>query len=170
LTTEVALGDGGVLAVDQSLTQDRVVGLRAKKIDEETIVEVAFVEATLAGAWRTIEKMMSADNTLQLAIGAGLEIQLPAKLKPKTTTVGHREMTKWTAIVRQMIKENRVKHHGELLLNEHVARAVPVKHQAGLTLSSTRSPGAIELARCLVFAVAMSSRPVAPKRAAFASS
>lgn len=170
LTTDIELGSGGVLAVDQSLNQDRVVGLRAKKIGDETIVEVAFVEATLAGAWNRIEKLMESDAALQLAIGAGLEIQLPAKLKSRTTTVGHREMTKWTAIVRQMIKENRVKHHGELLLNEHVARAVPVKMQSGLSLSSTRSPGAIELARCLVFAVAMSSRPVAPKRAVFASS
>ena len=57
------------------------------------------------------------------------------------------------------IVENRIGQTGEKLLAEHVERAVMIKHQGSVALSSTRSPGPIELARCMVWAAALESRP-----------
>ena len=75
--------------------------------------------------------------------------------------VGNREMMRWTQTARSAIIEQRVRHDGSALLSQHVERAVSVKNQGSLTLSSIRSPGPIELARCLVFAVSMVHKPVA---------
>ena len=55
--------------------------------------------------------------------------------------------------------ENRVGHRGENALAEHISRAVAVKTQAGVALSSQKSPGPIELARCFIWAAAVASRP-----------
>ena len=57
-----------------------------------------------------------------------------------------------------MILEGRLVHTGEVMLAEHVQRAVAVKVAASLVLSSQRSPGPIELARCMVWAAALASR------------
>jgi hypothetical protein len=45
------------------------------------------------------------------------------------------------------------------VLAEHVNRAVGVKTAQGYVVSSQKSPGPIELARCLIWAVALVSRP-----------
>ena len=73
--------------------------------------------------------------------------------------VGNRELMRWTQVARSAIIESRVRHDGSALLGQHVERAVAVKNQGALTLSSVRSPGPIELARCLVFAVSMVNKP-----------
>jgi len=62
-------------------------------------------------------------------------------------------------MVRQLINEGRVNHTGETMLAEHVGRAVAVKTPGSIALSSTKSAGPIELARCLVWAVGLSARP-----------
>jgi hypothetical protein len=58
-----------------------------------------------------------------------------------------------------LIVENKVGHRGEASLAEHVERAVMVKHQGSLAVSTTRSPGDITLARCMIWAVALESKP-----------
>jgi hypothetical protein len=73
--------------------------------------------------------------------------------------VGNRELQRWTAAARAAIIEKRIVHDGSTLLAQHVERAVAVKNQGAVTLSSLRSPGPIELARCLVFCVAMVAKP-----------
>jgi hypothetical protein len=45
------------------------------------------------------------------------------------------------------------------MLAEHIQRAVAVRSQGSVALSSQRSPGPIELARLAVWAVALASRP-----------
>ena len=53
-------------------------------------------------------------------------------------------------------------HTGQHALAEQVARAVASYMDGGIALCSAKSRGAIELARCLVFAVGAALRPVAP--------
>jgi hypothetical protein len=58
-----------------------------------------------------------------------------------------------------MINEKLLWHTGEQMLAEHVQRAVAVRSQNSIALSSQRSPGPIELARCLVWSAALAVRP-----------
>jgi len=58
-----------------------------------------------------------------------------------------------------MIHEGKVVHSGETTLAEHVARAVLAKSNGQIVLSSQKSPGPIELARCLIWTVALASAP-----------
>jgi hypothetical protein len=75
-------------------------------------------------------------------------------------------LAKFTSTVRGMIAAGTVAHHGEATLTEHVARAVASRSEGGLALSTARSPGPIELARCLVWSVALASRPTWRQRPA----
>jgi hypothetical protein len=86
---------------------------------------------------------------------------MPQKFAYRSSMVGNRELMRWTVVARQAIIEGRVRHDGSSLLSQHCDRAVAVKNQGALTLSSLRSPGPIEFARCLVFAIAMVNKPVA---------
>jgi hypothetical protein len=58
-----------------------------------------------------------------------------------------------------MIAEARLLHTGEKLLAEHVQRAVAVRTDNTIVLSSKRSPGPIELARTMVWGIGMCARP-----------
>ena len=75
--------------------------------------------------------------------------------------VGYRELNRWTAAARSIILEGRLLHNGDNLLSEHCARAVLVKHNGNVVISSQRSPGPISMARALVFAVALVGKPAA---------
>jgi hypothetical protein len=88
-----------------------------------------------------------------------LEVHCPLALERRRVIVGYRELLKWTLTVRSMIVEGKIVHRGEASLGEHVERAVMVKHQGSVALSSTRSPGDITLARCMVWAAALESKP-----------
>jgi hypothetical protein len=59
-------------------------------------------------------------------------------------------------------------HRGEEMLNDHMNRAVAVVQAHSLVLSSKRSPGSIELARCCIWAAALASQPRTRVRAAVA--
>jgi hypothetical protein len=108
---------------------------------------------------------------MKLAITPSIEGHLPERYKPRKTIVGYGELLKWTGLVRALIAgEGRVLHRGDRLLAEHVARAVSVKQAQAVVLSSKRSPGEITLARLLVFAVAMVSKPARRTRGAAAIS
>jgi hypothetical protein len=157
--TDVELPDGGVLSIEASTEESRYVGVRAVRAGTKTVVTVAFDVDSMAGMWAEVERLMVAMPTLRLAIGQSLEIHCPPKFDRRKVTVGYRELLKWTLAVRSMIVESRLQHTGELLLAEHVERAVMIKHQGSVALSSTRSPGPIELARCMVWAAALESRP-----------
>jgi hypothetical protein len=64
--------------------------------------------------------------------------------------------------------EGRLLHRNENTLNDHMNRAVAVVQAHSLVLSSKRSPGSIELARCCVWAAALASSPKPRARAAVA--
>jgi hypothetical protein len=72
--------------------------------------------------------------------------------------VGYAELLKYTSLAQKMILENKVVHQGQISLSEHMNRAVLTKTGQGAVLSSKQSPGPIELARCAVWGIALSSR------------
>ena len=73
-------------------------------------------------------------------------------------------MNLYTSIVRNMILERRLVHSGQMSLAEQVNRAVAGRTGATITLSSQKSPGPIEMARCMVAAAGFASAPVASVR------
>lgn len=156
---------GGVLVVDASVDGTSWVGVRCSVVEAVACVEVAFVTDRESEAWAHVEAMME-DRGLRLYIGAAMEVHLPPSLEKRADTVGQSELGLWTKGVRSMIvTEQRVAHRGDVRLDEHVHRAVAVPSAGNnVTLSSLRSPGPIELARCMVFAVALATQPKTSKR------
>ena len=158
--------DGGILAVECSLTDDKFYGLRVGLNQDVCVAEVEFTVSRLNMIWDEIDKVIARQPNVKLAIGSSLEIHCPQRLKLRTTFCGHREVFQWTKIVRQMIVDGRVEHHGSQLLIEHVERAVIAPYRGSVALSSSHSPGAIELCRALVWGVALAARPQTRTKAA----
>jgi hypothetical protein len=73
---------------------------------------------------------------------------------------------RYTALVKAMITEEQVcwPAGANAMLSEHMNRAVAVKTAQGLVLSSQKSPGPIEIARCAVWAIAKVSKPVSTSK------
>lgn len=162
-TTSAEPAPGGVLAIDSSLDESRYVGVRAIRRDDKKIhVVPAFVVDSEDACWSAVADIMEERGTT-LAVSPSLEIHTPKIWAPRTKTVGYGELLKWTGLVRAMVNEGKVQHGGELALAEHVNRAVLVKQSGHVVLSSQKSPGPIELARCMVWAVALAS--AAPSKA-----
>ena len=80
--------------------------------------------------------------------------------KASRVVVGYAELGRFTPLAKNMIAEARLLHTGEKLLAEHVQRAVAVRTDNTIVLSSKRSPGPIELARTMVWGIGMCARPV----------
>jgi len=156
--TDTPMPEGGFLSVDTSMDDARYVGVRAAEADGKVIVQVEFVVETEADMWDEIARVM-ANTEVQLLITPTLDIHVPLPLRRRTTITGYAELTKFTTLVRSMIHEGRVQHHGESLLADHVSRAVLVKTPTGAVISSQKSPGPIELCRVMVWATSAASRP-----------
>jgi hypothetical protein len=150
-----------VLAIEVSEDTANFYGVRAVIAGNRTQVVTAFVADTMAEMWAKVEEEIAKAPTMKLAIVPSLEVHCPPTLLRRSTIVGYRELNRWTAAVRAMIIEKRLAHTGEHLLSEHVERAVLVKHNGNVVISSQRSPGPICLARALVFAVAIAGKPAA---------
>ena len=150
---------GGVVAIESSLTDERYFGVRSVVLaDRRTVVTVAFVADTydqMIGEVNQIAK----DPTVKFAISPSIDIHWPTALERRRLVVGYAEILKFTPRIRSMIHEKLLWHTGETMLAEHVQRAVAVRSQNSIALSSQRSPGPIELARCLVWSAALASRP-----------
>jgi hypothetical protein len=156
--TDIAMPEGGILSVDSSVDDARYCGVRAVEIDGTVIVQTEFVVETEADMWTAIARVME-NQEVQLLITPTLEIHVPLALRRRTTITGYAELTRFTTLVRSMIHEGKVKHHGESLLADHVSRAVLVKVPSGAVVSSQKSPGPIELCRCMIWSVAQVSKP-----------
>jgi len=153
---------GGVLAVEQSLDGGTFVGVRAAPLADGRLgVEVAFMARAESDAWARVEAIME-DRQVALAVGATLQLHVPVALTARSQSVGQAELGKGAGLVRSMILAGKVVHRGEQLLAEHVDRCVPVTFPSGgQAPSQSRSPGPIELARCMIWAVALASKPQA---------
>jgi phage terminase large subunit-like protein len=157
--TDVAMPPGGVLAVDTDLTDGRYVGVRSTVFESKAHVCVEFMVDTEDDMWAEIERVM-ADTTVNLVITPALHLHLPKSLERRSAVIGYGELVKYSGLIQKMIVEGKVRHRGELSLAEHVNRAVLTKVGGGnVVLSSQKSPGPIELCRCMVWAIAESSRP-----------
>lgn len=169
LATSEPMPAGGVLAVDSSLDDLRYVGVRAVQLDGGAVqIATEFVVDSAAAMWEQVGRVC-ADPAVQLAITPGLSEFTPPNLARRMVTVGQQEMARYTPIVKNMITERRVAHGDELALNEHVTRAVAGRTGNSITLTSQKSPGPIELARCAVWAIGLAAKPVVAKRAMMGS-
>jgi hypothetical protein len=155
------------LTIDSSVDDSRYVGISTAFDDGRVIVSVAFVVESAAQMWEEVVRIMH-DQTVKLAVTPSLEIHCPPDLRRRMQIVGYAELLKWTAACRAMIVEDRVNHTGDIALAEHLARAVAVKTGGSIVLSSQKSPGPIELARCAVWGIMLASKPVRSNKAAFA--
>jgi phage terminase large subunit-like protein len=155
------------LTIDSSVDDSRYVGISTAFDDGRVIVSVAFVVESAAQMWEEVVRIMH-DQTVKLAVTPSLEIHCPPDLRRRMQIVGYAELLKWTAACRSMIIEDRVHHTGDIALAEHFARSVAVKTGGSIVLSSQKSPGPIELARCAVWGIMLASKPVRSNKAAFA--
>ncbi len=167
--TDTGMPIGGVLAVDTDLTDGRYVGVRSSVHESKAHVCVEFMVDTEDLMWQEIERVM-ADTSVRLVITTALHLHLPPNLERRTSVIGYGELLKYSGLIQKMIVEGKVRHRGELSLAEHVNRAVLTKTGGGVVLSSQKSPGPIELCRCMVWAIAESSRPKVVGKPMFAVS
>ena len=136
----------------------RYFGVRAVQLpDRKTAVKVEFVCDSFVQVMLEVDRLAT-DPTVKFAITPSIDIHWPVRLEPRRTIVGYGEILKYTPTVRNMINEKRLVHDGSAQLAEHIQRAVAVRSQGSIALSSQRSPGPIELARCTVWAAALASR------------
>jgi hypothetical protein len=146
------------LVIDSSVDESRYVGIGCAYDGTRVIVTTEFVVESAQQMWAEVVTRMS-DPSVKLACTPSLEIHCPPDLRRRMTIVGYAELIKWTGAARAMIVEDRVRHTGDLALSEHFARAVAVKTGGAIVLSSQKSPGPIELARCSVWGIMLTSRP-----------
>ncbi len=130
-------------------------------------MSVRFTTDSIAQLWEHIARVLDTDPKVTLAITPSLALHCPEKYQRRKIEWGYGELLKWTQIVRSLIGENKIKHDGGEMLAEHVGRAVLVRAQNSVVISSQRSPGPIEAARCLIAATALVSRPPSSGRVAF---
>ena len=156
-----AMPDGGTVAIETSLTDDRYFATRAVVLDDRrTVVTVEFVCDTYDEMLQHVERLTK-NTAIKFAISPSIDIHWPLALERRRAVVGYGEILKFTPRIKSMINEKLLWHTGENMLAEHVQRAVAVRSQNSIALSSQRSPGPIELARCLVWSAALASRPTA---------
>lgn len=167
--TDIPMPPGGVLAVDTDLTDGRYVGVRSSVLESKAHVCVEFMVDTEDAMWEEVERVM-ADTATRLVITPALHLHLPTSLERRSSVIGYGELLKYSGLIQKMIVEGKVRHRGELALAEHVNRAVLTKTGGGVVLSSQKSPGPIELCRCMAWAIAESSRPKIVGKPVFAVS
>lgn len=154
---------GGGIFLETRTGESRYFLLRAVKEPEGVYVRFHGERRSLRETWAEIGDMLDADRDLTAYVGAGLESSIPLAQQKRVQLVGRREMLAGTRFTRSMIVEGRVHHCGSAVLGDHVSRAVAAEMGGGYTLSTKLSPGPIELARCLVWAVAQLGREEAKR-------
>lgn len=161
-------GDKSILAVDSAVDESKYVGVWARRNTVGDILcSVRFTCESIHQLWELIGQALDTDPKLTLAITPSLAMHCPEKYQRRKIEWGYGELLRWTQIVRSLIGENKIKHDGGEMLAEHVGRAVLVRAQNTVVVSSQRSPGPIEAARCLIAAAALVSRPPSTGRVAF---
>jgi hypothetical protein len=159
-----------VLAVDSSLDDSRYLGVEAAADHLGRVhVRPAFSVSTLRECQDAILELMG-NPQVKLAITPTLEAHVPPALAKRKQIVGYGELLKWTTLMKNLILEKRICHAGQEALAEHMNRAVAVRQQEAVALSSKRSPGPIEYARLAIFAAGIASRPRLAGKAAIGSS
>ena len=161
--TDQPMPDGGIIMVDCSVNENRYVGVRAAMVEDRCMVHAEFVVNSEAEMWDEVARVMT-DPKVQLLISPTLEIHVPRVYDRRYSIAGYAELLRYTSLVQKMVLEGRVLHAGQVQLEEHIQRAVLVKTAQGAVLSSQKSPGPIELARCAVIAISAVSRPTSRQK------
>ena len=155
--TEQPFPEPALLAIESSLDESRFYGLTAHLLpDGRCGLSVAFQVSSETEAWAEVRRLCT--PSIKLLVTPGLDLHCPMEYAKRKEVVGFQELGRWTQLVRTMIQEGRVVHHGEQSLTDHMLRAVASRHQAGIVLSANRSPGSIDLARMAVWAVARATK------------
>jgi len=160
LGNDLPMPNGGVLAIESAVDDSRYVGVRAVQDGQYTRCRIVFVADTIKEMWEYVKTEVEQSPTLKLALVPSIDLHCPTIYAHRKSVVGHREVVKWTGAVRALIVEKRITHSKQAQLIDQVERAVAIKHNGVLTLSSTRSPGDISACRAMVFAVALASKPI----------
>jgi hypothetical protein len=157
LLYEGPIPEGGTVAIETSMDDSRYFAVRCVQLpDKRTLATVEFMADTLAECLARCTELAKNPN-IKFAITPTIDIHWPLLLERRKVTWGYGEILKFTPAVKNMLTEKLLVHTGEMMLAEHVQRAVAVRQQSSIALSSQRSPGPIELARCMVAAAALSS-------------
>jgi hypothetical protein len=158
-------GAASVLAVDSATDESKYVGIWCRlNTDGQIVASVAFSVESNEQMWVAIEGLMDNDKSMKLAITPTLDLHTPFKYQTRKMIWGYGELLKYTGLIRSMIIEGRLIHTGEEMLSEHINRAVLVRAQGSVVISSQRSPGPIECARCLIAAASFVSKPRTSKK------
>jgi hypothetical protein len=144
---------GGIVSVEASLDESRYSATRVVHLpDGRILVTVAFVAETVTELWEKINDYAK-DPQVKFAFSPTVDATCPPALERRRIVVGYAELGRFTPLAKNLIQEGRLVHTGEELLAEHVQRAVAVRTDNTIVLSSKRSPGPIELARTMVWGV-----------------
>jgi hypothetical protein len=145
---------GGIVAVEVSIDDSRYFAVRCAQLpDKRVVATVAFHVDTLAECIEQVERLAQ-DARIKFLVTPTISMNMPKSIENRMSEVGYGELLRYTPAVKNMIEEQMLLHTGEIMLAEHVNRAVAVRTQGSMALSSQRSPGPIELARCMVWAAA----------------
>jgi phage terminase large subunit-like protein len=147
-----------VLTIDSSIDESRYVGIMAGMVGDKVHLSEAFIARDEKTMWEHVERIME-NRHVSLMVTPTLEIHVPTSLQRRYQLTGYAELLRYTGLVQKMIKEKRVTHSGAQTMRDHVLRAALVRTGQGVVLSSQKSSGPIEMARCAVWAVAFISRP-----------
>ena len=161
---------GGVLAIEGSFDETRYVAVRSVPVGDTIHVSIAHQAVTLNDLWEWVVEELAADKTTRALIGVSLAPTMPHTVERRSSTVGYAESCKWTSAARALIIQGRIRHSGDVQLAEQIGRSVAVPTKDGWVISSRKSPGPVELARCLVWSASVAARPVSASKPAMASS
>jgi hypothetical protein len=155
LVTSEPLPAGGVVAVEVDFNDSHYYATRSVLLPDGRIgVTVAFTCDTQTQLWDHIAKLAK-DPSIQFALTPTIDLQCPPSIERRRVVVGYAEILKWTPAIQGLIRERQIVHTGEMALAEHVVRAVSVRTQGSIAVSSQRSPGPIELCRTMIFSTAI---------------
>jgi hypothetical protein len=155
LATSEPLPAGGVVAVEVDFNDSHYYATRSVLMPDGKIgVTVAFTCDTQAQLWDHIQQLAK-DPSIQFALTPTVDLQCPPSIERRRVVVGYAEILKWTPAIQALIRERQLVHTGEMALAEHVVRAVSVRTQGSIAVSSQRSPGPIELCRTMIFSSAI---------------
>ena len=150
---------GGVISVEASMDESRYFATRSVALgDGRTCVSVAFTAETAKELWAHVAAL-AADPAIKFIFSPTIDAHCPPVFERRRVVMGYKEILQYTPIVRNMISEGRIVHTGEAMLAEHVCRAVMVRTQGSIAVSSQKSAGPIELCRTMIWGAAAAARP-----------
>jgi hypothetical protein len=156
-TTVEPTGRPDTTAVEVSMDGNRFAAVSAWSTPTGIVLRAATTQSS-ARVWEYVARF----DAPRLLLPPSLAVHYLGRRKP--IVVGSTEMGRYMIGVGRAILDGRVQHHpDDHVLTDDVLRAVAVTTEAGMRLSIRKSPGPIEAARAMVWAVGEILRPAAPK-------